>query len=158
MDLVSLKAWTQAFINSLPDSSFAYIEPGGTKDGEGKTTPRSLRHFPYKDAAGKPDAAHVRNALARIPQSSVSDAAKASALSKVKAAAQQLGIQTSEGKSLMDDELNALVFYGGAVKALGDGRVGGYGVLFTSADDPDLQGDFFTKSTDLELGGRESLL
>lgn len=64
----------------------------------------------------------------------------------------------SEGKPPMTELADALVFYGGAVKALGDGRVGGYGVLFTSADDPDLQGDFFTKSTDLELGGRESLL
>lgn len=63
----------------------------------------------------------------------------------------------SEGNPPMDQS-DALVFYGGAVKALGDGRVGGYGVLFTSADDPDLQGDFFTKSTDLELEGRESLL
>lgn len=64
----------------------------------------------------------------------------------------------SEDKPPMNDDADALVFYGGAVKALGDGRVGGYGVLFTSADDPDLQGDFFTKSTDLELDGRESLL
>ncbi|HTG95701.1 MAG TPA: HK97 family phage prohead protease [Pyrinomonadaceae bacterium] len=64
----------------------------------------------------------------------------------------------SEGKPPMDNATDALVFYGGAVKALGDGRVGGYGVLFTTADDPDLQGDYFTKSTDLELNGRESLL
>lgn len=64
----------------------------------------------------------------------------------------------SEVKPPMDNEADALVFYGGAVKALGDGRVGGYGVLFTTANDPDLQGDYFTKSTDLELDGRESLL
>lgn len=63
----------------------------------------------------------------------------------------------SEGNPPMNEATDALVFYGGAVKALGDGRVGGYGVLFTSADDPDLQGDFFTKSTDLELDGRDSL-
>ena len=49
--------------NNLPDSDFAYIEPGGKKDDEGKTVPRSLRHFPI------PDAAHVRNALARLSQS-----------------------------------------------------------------------------------------
>lgn len=54
-------------------------------------------------------------------------------------------------------DTDALVYYGGAVKALGDGRVGGFGVLFTTAEDPDLQGDFFTKATDLELTGRESL-
>lgn len=86
------------------------------------------------------------------------------------AMAQMRALYASEGKSFtyldiesevkppMDNEADALVFYGGAVKALGEGRVGGYGVLFTSADDPDLQGDYFTKSTDLELDGRESLL
>ena len=35
--------WTTAFVNDLPDSSFLYIEPGGEKDEEGKTKPRSLR-------------------------------------------------------------------------------------------------------------------
>src|SRR6202011_402250 len=68
--------WTTKFQNNLPDSSFAYIEAGGTKDADGKTTPRSLRHFPFKNFDGKPDAAHVRNALARIPQSSLPQGAK----------------------------------------------------------------------------------
>src|SRR5438552_6713146 len=63
-----MAVWTTAFINSLPDSSFAYIEPGRSKDSEGKTTPRSKRHLPYKDASGKVDLAHVRNALARLSQ------------------------------------------------------------------------------------------
>lgn len=67
-----LKAvWTTAFINNLPDSSFLYIEDGGSKDGEGKTTPRSLRHFPYKDDSGSVDLPHLRNALSRIPQSNL---------------------------------------------------------------------------------------
>ncbi len=88
-------AWSTAMQNDLPDSSFAYIKPGGEKDGEGKTKPRSLRHFPYKTADGKPDPAHVRNALARIPQSTVSEAAKAEALGKVRAAAKELGIEVS---------------------------------------------------------------
>lgn len=60
--------WSTAEINNLPDSSFAYIEPGGTKDDSGKTTPRSLRHLPYKDAAGKVDHAHVVNGIQRLPQ------------------------------------------------------------------------------------------
>lgn len=60
--------WDTAFINNLPDSSFAYIEPGGQKDGDGKTTPRSKRHLPYKDGSGKLDLPHVRNALARLSQ------------------------------------------------------------------------------------------
>lgn len=50
-----------------------------------------------------------------------------------------------------------LAFYGGAVKALGNGKIAGYGVLFTET--PDLEGDQFTKSTDLELevGDRRSI-
>lgn len=61
--------WTTAFVNDLPDSAFLYIEPGGEKDAEGKTKPRSLRHFPVRDKSGAVDAAHLRNAIARIPQS-----------------------------------------------------------------------------------------
>jgi len=61
--------WTTAYKNNLPDSAFLYIEPGGTKDKSGKTVPRSLRHLPYKNAAGDIDLPHLRNALARIPQS-----------------------------------------------------------------------------------------
>ena len=60
--------WTTAFVNDLPDSAFLHISPGGNKDGEGKTTPRSLRHLPYRDKGGKVDLPHLRNALARIPQ------------------------------------------------------------------------------------------
>lgn len=45
----------------------------------------------------------------------------------------------------MDNE--SLTYDGGAVKALGGGKVGGHLVLFTP-NSPDLQGDFFTKDTD----------
>jgi hypothetical protein len=65
-----LKAvWSTSYVNDLPDSAFLYVEPGGEKDADGRTTPRSLRHFPYKDASGAVDLPHLRNALARIPQS-----------------------------------------------------------------------------------------
>lgn len=60
--------WTTAEQNNFPDSSFAYISPGGKKDASGKTEPRSLRHLPYKDGSGTVDLAHVRNALARVNQ------------------------------------------------------------------------------------------
>jgi len=73
---------TAAAINDLPDSAFAYIEPGGEKDDQGKTVPRSKRHFPIHDAA------HVRNALARAPQSPFGD----KAMSKIRAAAKKFGI------------------------------------------------------------------
>jgi len=80
-------------INNLPDSDFAYIEPGGEKDDEGKTVPRSLRHFPIHDAT------HVRNALARLPQSKISEEAKKKAMQKIKSRAKKYGIQVSQAQS-----------------------------------------------------------
>jgi|LGVF01.1.fsa_nt_gb hypothetical protein len=56
--------WSTAYINSLPDSSFAYIEScyGETSDN------KNLRHLPYKDNDGKIDLPHLRNALSRVKQ------------------------------------------------------------------------------------------
>jgi HK97 family phage prohead protease len=79
---VERAVWSTAFINDLPDSSFLYIEPGGDKDAEGKTTPRSLRHFPVKDADGNVDMPHLRNALSRIPQSDLPQSVKDTATAK----------------------------------------------------------------------------
>ncbi len=61
--------WSRAFINDLRDDAFLYIEPGGEKDEDGKTVPRSNRHFPFRDRNGDVDVPHLRNAIARIPQS-----------------------------------------------------------------------------------------
>lgn len=61
--------WSTAYVNDLPDANFLYIEPGGEKDEEGKTKPRTLRHFPFKDKNGNVDELHTRNAIGRIPQS-----------------------------------------------------------------------------------------
>lgn len=47
----------------------------------------------------------------------------------------------------MDTEL--LRYEGGALKALGDGRLRGCLVRFTGPDEPDLVGEYFTKETDL---------
>lgn len=91
--------------NDLPDSAFLYIEPGGTKDKEGKTTPRSKRHFPVRNAEGKLDAAHVRNALARIPQSNLSADVKARALARARRYAKELGIKVSEMQQIADGGL-----------------------------------------------------
>jgi hypothetical protein len=71
--------WDTEYINNLPDECFAYIESGGEKDSEGKTTPRSLRHLPFKNAEGNLDADHVRNALARLDQTATSASAEAQA-------------------------------------------------------------------------------
>jgi hypothetical protein len=46
------KSWSKAFVENLPDSSFLVIDAGGDKDSEGKTFPRTLRHFPIKDETG----------------------------------------------------------------------------------------------------------
>lgn len=75
-------AMSTSDINDLPDEDFAYIEDGGSKDDEGKTVPRSLRHFPIHDAD------HVRNALSRAPQSPFGD----KAMPKIAKAAKKMGI------------------------------------------------------------------
>lgn len=50
----------------------------------------------------------------------------------------------------MDEQI---VTISGELKALGDGRVGGYLVRFGTPDQPDLTGDFFTAETDYDLDG-----
>lgn len=67
-EMFNKAVWSQAFINDLPDSAFLWIAPGGKKDEEGKTVPRSLRFFPVFDDKGELDLPHLRNAIARIPQ------------------------------------------------------------------------------------------
>jgi HK97 family phage major capsid protein len=45
---------------------------------------------------------------------------------------------------------DTLLAFGGEIKALGDGKVGGYLVRYTSADAPDLTGDYFDGATDFD--------
>ena len=47
-----------------------------------------------------------------------------------------------------DDSKIELAAYGSEVKALGNGRLGGYLVRFGSQNDADVEGDFFTADTD----------
>jgi hypothetical protein len=61
--------WSGSYVNDLPDSAFAVVLPGGSKDKSGKTVPRNLRKLPHHDAGGKVDLPHLRNALSREPQS-----------------------------------------------------------------------------------------
>lgn len=121
-------------INDLPDSDFAYIEPGGHKDSSGKTVPRSKRHFPIHDAD------HVRNALARAPQSPFGKLA----MPKIMAAAKKFGITMSDdhmgaGRSYDDKEGGGmaaverrftLVTVEARSGADGEQRIGGYAAMF----------------------------
>ncbi len=93
--------WSTAKVNDLPDDAFAYISPGGKKV-DGKTEPRDLRHLPYRDGDGKPDAAHVRNALARLDQTDIPEEAKAEARRKLEAAAKEVGIEVGEPARVAD--------------------------------------------------------
>lgn len=66
--------------SQLPNSSYAWVDPVG------------VGHLPYKDGAGKIDAAHTRNALARLNQvSGMPDDAKSTARGKLEAALRSVG-------------------------------------------------------------------
>jgi hypothetical protein len=60
-DKVKNEAWGDV---SFPDSSFAWVPD----DAKGPDGIKSNRKLPYKDADGKVDLDHVRNALARLDQ------------------------------------------------------------------------------------------
>ena len=143
---------TAAAINDLPDSDFAYIEPGGKVVG-GKTEPRSLRHFPIHDAA------HVRNAMARMDQSEFGEKARP----KIMAAAKRLGIGM-EGKAL--GELKAEPLDTSKLDRWLSGKmprrilVLPYGGTIPSEKAPrgvDLDGEWFSERTDL-FDGRAALM
>ncbi|MGA3191991.1 MAG: hypothetical protein ABSD73_05690 [Candidatus Bathyarchaeia archaeon] len=70
------RVWNTKEQNDLPDCSFAYIEPGGKKDSEGKTTPRSLRHFPFKDKNGRIDEAHINAGFSYLSKAKLPAVAK----------------------------------------------------------------------------------
>lgn len=104
--------WSTKFINDLPDAAFAVIEPGGKKDEEGKTVPRSLRHFPHHGMNVKTgrehdtvDIPHLRNALARLPQSNISESLKAKAKAHLVQHAKALGVGNyDEEENDMEEE------------------------------------------------------
>ena len=86
-------------LDDLPDSAFAHVEPGGSKDAEGKTTPRSKRHYAIHDAV------HARNALARASQQITGGDADGkriagAAMPKIKAAAKRLGVKVAKSDFL----------------------------------------------------------
>jgi len=94
---ITKAVWTAAFINNLPDAAFAMILPGGKKDKEGKTVPRSLRMLPHHNANVKSasenssvDKIHLANALARVSQAKMSAQQIATAKAHLQAHAKAL--------------------------------------------------------------------
>lgn len=87
--------WDTAYVNDLPNSAFLFVEPGDD-DASGKRVPRSKRHFPYKDASGKVDMPHLRNAIARIPQSNAPGLDKAALQKRAQAMLERMN-QGSKG-------------------------------------------------------------
>jgi len=96
--------WDVKYINDLPDDCFAVILPDGEKDEEGKTVPRTLRYFPYKNADGEIDLPHLRNALARLPQAKIPEEYRRKAEQVLKAAAKKMKVG-EYAEELEDKEL-----------------------------------------------------
>lgn len=101
--VTSVKAeWTGSFVNNLPDSAFAVILPGGEKDSDGKTTPRSLRKLPHHGSDGKVDLPHLRNALSREPQSDLPEEAHSRARGHLNRHAKAEGIGGGKADAWLD--------------------------------------------------------
>lgn len=132
--------WDTAYKNDLPDACFLYIEPGGKKDSEGKTTPRSKRHLPYKDKSGKLDIPHLRNAISRLGQGATLAGMSADAKDKLQKKAQGMLDKANAGQ----DE-----HYAGSLASFAlndtpseplfedDGIVYRQGLVFRAGDYPD---------------------
>lgn len=79
--------WSRSYKNSLPDSAFLLVDPGGSamiEHGHKVTIPRSLRKFPYRNRDGSVNLAHLRNAIARIPQSNLPQSLKTALQAKAR--------------------------------------------------------------------------
>lgn len=113
--------WSSKFINDLPDSSFGYVAPGGKKDATGRTVPRSLRYLPYKNEKGEIDLPHLRNALSRLPQTSLPANVKASIKAKLEKVAQEnlKGALSSQHRSKISQGLKRYYRSRGRVKPAG---------------------------------------
>ena len=120
-------------VDALPDSAFGFVDIGGEKDAEGKTTPRSLRHFPLHDAI------HTKYALQNLQKSAFCEQATPSVLS----AAQRFGIALPADQwkeKITEGNIKVLVKIASR-RMLDRGLV--YGVVYEPGV-VDTQGDFAT--------------
>lgn len=119
-DAFAMSEWDAAYMNELPDGCFAYISPGGDKDGSGKTEPRSLRHLPYRGKDGAIDMPHLRNALARLEQTDIPPEAKDKARKVLEAALEDAQKkERGKGMSMTEQETKQLADVTAEVARLG---------------------------------------
>jgi hypothetical protein len=138
--MVEKATWSAAMVNDLPDSSFLYVEDG-EKDEGGKTTPRSKRHLPYKDASGKVDLPHLRNAISRLGQPNTGKGWLSADLRK-RLMAKAQGIlrkqgggdreDREEGKTMNEDTVKRTVW--SAIKEMAENLMGTPGLEATTPD------------------------
>jgi hypothetical protein len=146
--------WDTAYINDLPDSAFAVILPGGTKDSEGKTTPRSLRKLPHHAADGSVDAPHLRNALSRAPQTDLTPAQERKAESHLEA--HMAAMSPAKAKALMpvkaqqlDPDEDAAFWAGKIPRRLLAVPFGGPIPHPSAPKGMDIDGEWFSERTDI---------
>lgn len=89
----SKEAVSDQDVDELPDSAFGLIEDGGEKDAEGKTRPRTLRHFPYRDKAGQINTGMLRRSMALAESSKLEPELKRKAQTRLRAVADEAGVQ-----------------------------------------------------------------
>ncbi|UCE15447.1 MAG: hypothetical protein JSV12_06105 [Candidatus Bathyarchaeota archaeon] len=102
------RIWTRQYTNDLPDSAFALILPKGSTNESDRTTSRNLRKIPHHRADESIDLLHLRNALARVPQSDLSQEQKKRALAHLKKHAKAAGIGEFAEESLKEQDGKAL--------------------------------------------------
>lgn len=78
----------------LPDSAFAHIQEGGSLDQQGRTFPRSLRHFPMHNEC------QIKESCAALGASNLSSEAKSEAFRKLQSSALELKVEISEDDAL----------------------------------------------------------
>jgi hypothetical protein len=93
-------------IDKLPDECFFFVEDG-EKDSEGKTTPRSLRHFPYKNAEGSVDFSKIKEIVEKVPNTILKDGSKISDAVASKLL-EDAKVILSQNSSLEDNKLEEL--------------------------------------------------
>lgn len=89
--------WTYAYIDSLPDSSFLYVEDGDKEAGLG------LRYFPYKNATDEIDLPHLQNAISSINKYNLDDSIKNKILEKAQELLREVNSNLEEKEEKMEE-------------------------------------------------------